>query len=52
MKYLLDFNIITSMYDRSNVYHESVIRNLSSAHGIDKLYVSVLTIFEFEYSFF
>jgi len=52
MKYLLDSNIVSAFADNTNIYHNHVIDKLSRLNDNDKLYISILTLFEFEYSFF
>jgi len=51
MKYLLDTNIASAFSDTSNKHHNNVFEKISSLNDDDVLYISVLTLFEFEYSF-
>ena len=52
MKYLLDFNIASAFADKTNIHHLKVVEKISNLNDDDELYISVLTLFEFEYSFF
>ena len=48
MKYLLDFNIASAFVDNTNIHHLKVIETISNLNDCDELYISVLTLFEFE----
>ena len=52
MKYLIDFNIVNALYDDKSVFHTKIVEKFNSLSDEDKVYVSVLTLFEFEYSFY
>ncbi len=52
MKYLLDSDIITFLYDNERKdYHDAVHRKISQLNDGDELCVSVLALHELEYSF-
>jgi len=51
MKYLLDSNTISDIYNPSSVNHNQVINKLVALTIDDEIYVSVLTLYEFEYAF-
>lgn len=52
MKYLLDFNIISALFDNENINHDKIVEKFGALNDGSELYLSVLTLFEFEYSFF
>ncbi|MBC8147358.1 MAG: type II toxin-antitoxin system VapC family toxin, partial [Bacteroidetes bacterium] len=52
MKYLLDTNIISALIDETNINYSKIAKRFSSLNDDDELYISILTLFEFEYSFF
>lgn len=49
MKYLLDTNIAVWLYDPSSTYNECVKKQIQSRKQ-DSFFISVLTLFEMEYS--
>ncbi|MBF0276117.1 MAG: type II toxin-antitoxin system VapC family toxin, partial [Nitrospinae bacterium] len=51
MNYLLDSNIIEYFTDEHSIFYENVANKILNLGQNDELYVSILTIFEFEYSF-
>ena len=51
MRYLLDFNIISAFLDETSIHHNIIFDKISNLNDEDELYVSILTLFEFEYSF-
>ena len=50
MKYLLDSNIINAFFDETSIHYKKVTEKILALDENDKLFVSVLTIFEFEYN--
>ena len=52
MKYLLDTNIVSALIDETNTHYNNVVKVVSYLNDDDKLYISILTLFEFEYSCF
>ncbi|GFO71982.1 tRNA(fMet)-specific endonuclease VapC [Bathymodiolus japonicus methanotrophic gill symbiont] len=51
MKYLFDSNVVSDIYNISSVNHAVVIKKLLSLKENDEIFVSILTIYEFEYAF-
>ncbi len=51
MRYLLDSDIVTDLYDRSAANHPSIIARLASLDDADEVCISILTIYELEYGF-
>lgn len=51
MKYLFDTDALTFLYDDQRQEHLHVITKLESLKNTDLLFVSVLSIFELEYSY-
>ncbi len=49
MKYLLDSNIISDFYDKYSEVNPKIFQKLESLSDEDHIYVSILTLFEFEY---
>lgn len=49
MRYLLDSNIVTAIYDRSSRDHAAVCSRLASLRDDDEVFVSIITLYEFEY---
>ncbi len=49
MKYLLDSDIVTDLYDKSAANHPSIITRLAALDDSDEVCISILTLFEFEY---
>lgn len=52
MKYLFDSNVVSALFDETNVNHKKAYDRLLKLKESDELYISVLSIFEFKYSFF
>ena len=52
MKYLLDFNVISALFDNESINHDKIVEKFENLDDDNELYLSVLTLFEFEYSFF
>lgn len=50
MKYLLDSNTISDIYNLSSVNHPQVIKKILNLNTNDALFVSILTLYEFEYA--
>jgi predicted nucleic acid-binding protein len=51
MKYLLDSNTVSDIYNPSSGNHNSVIKKLLALEESDDIFISVLTLYEFEYAF-
>ena len=51
MKCLLDSNVVSDIYNASSVNHHQVINKLLSLGEDDDIFISVLTLYEFEYAF-
>lgn len=51
MKYLLDSNTVSDIYNPSSGNHHSVIKKLLVLEESDDIFISVLTLYEFEYAF-
>jgi predicted nucleic acid-binding protein len=51
MKYLLDSNTVSDIYNPSSGNHHSVIKKLLALEESDDIFISVLTLYEFEYAF-
>ncbi len=49
MRYLLDSDIVTDLYDKSAANHPSIIARLASLDDEDEVCISILTVYEFEY---
>lgn len=49
MKYLLDSNIVTDFYDRSAPDHPAICLQLADRGDEDEVFVSIITLYEFEY---
>ena len=49
MRYLLDSDIVTDLYDKSAANHPSIVARLASLDDADEVCISILTLFEFEY---
>ena len=52
MRYLLDSNVISAFFDNTSIHHNKVVENILDLNDDDELCLSVLTLFEFEYSLF
>lgn len=51
MKYLLDSNTVSDLYDDAIVAHDALVHRLEQLSEADEVYVSILTVYEFEYRF-
>jgi predicted nucleic acid-binding protein len=51
MKYLLDSNTVSDIYNPSSDNHNQVIRKLLALKENDDIFISILTLYEFEYAF-
>jgi predicted nucleic acid-binding protein len=51
MKYLLDSNIISDFYDPLSVGHPQIYRCLTQLTVNDRVFVSILSLYELEYGF-
>lgn len=49
MKYLLDSNIISDFYDKFSSGHSKISGKLTSLTDADRVYISILTLYELEY---
>ncbi len=49
MRYLLDSDIVTDLYDKSAVNHPRIISRLAALDDADEVCISILTVYEFEY---
>ncbi len=49
MKYLLDSNIVSDFYDKFSTGYPKISQKLSSLADTDGVYISILTLYEFEY---
>ncbi len=49
MRFLLDSDIVTDLYDKSAVNHPRIAGRLASLDDEDEVCVSILTVYEFEY---
>ena len=47
--YILDTNIISYLYERNAPFHSPVAEKLSKLSDQDKVYISILSLYEFEY---
>lgn len=50
MRYLLDTNVISELYNNTAPQHENINRHLRALQDEDIVYVSVVTLYEMEYS--
>jgi predicted nucleic acid-binding protein len=50
-KYLFDSNSISDLYDQFSKGHLKIFEKLSSLKGTDDVYISILTLYEFEYGY-
>lgn len=50
MRYLIDTNILSYLDDRNSVFHRKVKERFSFLSDNDEVFISVLTIYELEYS--
>jgi len=51
MKYLLDSNTVSDIYNPSSDNHSRVIKKLLVLKENDDAFISILTVYEFEYAF-
>ena len=51
MKYLLDSNIISDFYDPLSVGHPQIYYRLTQLTANDRVFVSILSLYELEYGF-
>jgi predicted nucleic acid-binding protein len=49
MRYLLDSDVVTDLYDKSAASHPRIAVRLASLDDADEVCISILTIYEFEY---
>ena len=49
MRYLLDSDVVTDLYDKSAANHPGIITRLASLDDADEVCISILTVYEFEY---
>jgi predicted nucleic acid-binding protein len=47
----LDSNTVSDLYDDATVAHDALVRRLEKLSETDEVYVSILTVYEFEYRF-
>lgn len=50
MKYLLDANVISTLYDFSAAQHPIIVKQLEHVPDDDEVVISILTIYEMEYA--
>jgi predicted nucleic acid-binding protein len=48
-KYVLDTNIITYLYQKNSLFHSFATEKLMDISHDDKVYISILSIYEYEY---
>ena len=51
MKYLLDTNIISDLYDTSTQQHSAIIQRFNTLSNSDCLAISMVTLYELEYAY-
>lgn len=51
MKYLLDSNTVSDIYNPSSDNHNQFIKKILALKESDDVFISILTIYEFEYAF-
>ena len=51
MKYLLDSNTVSDIYNSSSDNHNRFIRKILALKENDDVFISILTLYEFEYAF-
>jgi predicted nucleic acid-binding protein len=49
MRYLLDSDIVTDLYDKSAANHRKIAGRLAALDDTDEVCISILTVYEFEY---
>lgn len=50
MKYLFDSNTVSDIYNSSSVNHNQIIKKLLGLKDEDEIFISILTLYEFEYA--
>ncbi len=50
MKYLFDSNTLSDIYNSSSVNHDQIIKKLLGLKDEDEIFISILTLYEFEYA--
>jgi len=50
-KYLFDSDTISDLYDQFSKGHLKIFEKLSSKNSTDEVYISILTLYEFEYGY-
>jgi predicted nucleic acid-binding protein len=50
-KYLFDSDSVSDFYDKSSDGYTKICENLSSLEDTDEVYISILTLYEFEYGY-
>ena len=51
MKYLLDSNTVSDIYNTASDNHNRIIQKLLALKENDDIFISILTLYEFEYAF-
>jgi predicted nucleic acid-binding protein len=51
MKYLLDSNIVSDLYNPNSIQYEKISKRLTQLNNADELSISILTLYEFEYAY-
>lgn len=51
MKYLFDSNTVSDIYNPSSINHNQLIKKLLTLKESDDIFISILTLYEFEYAF-
>ena len=51
MKYLLDSNTVSDIYNTASTNHNPIINNLRAIKASDDIFISILSLYEFEYAF-
>lgn len=51
MKYLLDSNVVSDLYDQESSVSSAILTKLSNLEDADNVFISVLGIYEFEYRY-
>ena len=49
MRYLLDSDALSDLYDPEALGHEGMIRSLASLESSDQVFISILALYELEY---
>lgn len=50
MKYLLDSNTVSDLYNKESTSHHKIIGKLGQLENQDEVFISILTLYEFEYA--